>query len=113
MEGFHCFNPSVGCSQEGLTLPVAEYDHSFGCAIIGGLVYRGAANPGMQGIYFYGDWCTGTIWGLRMNAGTWETSVLLESGLRITTFGKDENGNLLVANGDAGDIYVLNQVSAP
>jgi glucose/arabinose dehydrogenase len=112
MEGFHCFKPAEGCSQDGLTLPVLEYDHSRGdCAIIGGLVYRGAANPAMQGIYFYGDWCSGRIWGLRSNNGTWESTLLLESGLRITTFGKDENGNLLVADGSSGYIYVVNQVT--
>jgi len=111
MEGLHCFKPAEGCSQDGLTLPVVEYDHSLGdCAIVGGLVYRGAANPAMQGIYFYGDWCSGRIWGLRSNSGTWESALLLESGLSITTFGRDENGNLLVADGSSGYIYVVNQI---
>lgn len=116
MEGFHCFSPREGCSTEGLTLPVAEYDHFSGdCAIIGGFVYRGSANPAMQGIYYYGDWCSGRIWGLRQISGSWQTSPspLLESGLRITTFGKDEAGNLLVADGYSGSIYVVNQVTAP
>ena len=38
MEGMHCFNPPAGCDQSGLTLPIAEYDHSIGDAIIGGYV---------------------------------------------------------------------------
>ena len=41
MEGFHCFKPSDGCDQTGLTLPVAEYGHDLGCAVIGGVVVRG------------------------------------------------------------------------
>ena len=112
MEGLHCFNPMDGCDQTGLTLPVAEYDHSDGdCAIMGGFVYRGLSYPGMQGIYFYGDWCSGRIWGLKFQDGTWQTSLLLESGLSITTFGKDEVGNLLVADQRAGDIYVVSELN--
>jgi glucose/arabinose dehydrogenase len=110
MEGFHCYQPAQGCSQDGLTLPVIEYNHSQGdCAVIGGFVYRGVANPGMQGIYFYGDWCTGPIWGLKFDGAAWQTALLLESGMAITTFGKDENGNLLVADGSTGNIWVVNQ----
>ena len=40
MEGFHCYEPSTGCDQTGLTLPVAEYGHDEGCAVIGGVVVR-------------------------------------------------------------------------
>lgn len=114
MEGFHCFSPPTGCSQEGLTLPVVEYDHTVGdCAIIGGLVYRGVAFPSMRGVYFYGDWCSGRIWGLKFDGTAWRTAVLLESGLRITTFGKDGDGNLLVADGAFGDVYVVSEVTPP
>jgi glucose/arabinose dehydrogenase len=111
MEGLHCFNPMVGCDQTGLTLPVTEYDHSQrDCAIIGGFVYRGASYPGMLGIYFYGDLCSGNIRGLTFQDGTWQTTVLLESGLTITTFGKDEDGNLLIADQRTGQIYVVTQL---
>ncbi len=110
MEGFHCFNPPEGCPQDGLALPVAEYDHSQGdCSIIGGFVYRGASFPSMQGIYFYGDLCTGRIWGLQYDGTDWQTALLLESGLVITTFGKDQNGNLLVADQRTGDIYQVTE----
>ncbi len=48
MEELHCFAPMEGCDPTGLTLPVAEYDHSQGdCAIIGGFVSRGP--PRAQG----------------------------------------------------------------
>lgn len=106
MEGGHCFQPMVDCDPTGLTLPIAEYDHSDGdCAIIGGSVYRGASDPGLQGIYFYGDLCTGRIRGLRFAGDGWQSAILLESGMVITTFGTDENGNLLVADQRGGAVY--------
>ena len=105
MEGLHCFaNPA--CSQAGLTLPVAEYDHSAGnCAVIGGFVYRGNRNPALQGIYLYGDLCSGRIWGLRRSGGVWESRLLLASTLNISTFGEDEEGEVYVADYRAGEIF--------
>src|SRR5262249_984119 len=35
MEGAHCFNPSTGCSTQGLTFPTVEYAHGSDCAVIG------------------------------------------------------------------------------
>lgn len=105
MEGFHCLN-SPTCNQTGLTLPVAEYGHDNGnCSITGGFVYRGTRFPSLQGIYIYGDFCSGRIWGLRNNGTGWDNRLLLESGLSISTFGEDEEGNMYLADFGAGDIY--------
>jgi glucose/arabinose dehydrogenase len=57
MEGFHCFHPPAGCDQTGLTLPVAEYGHDLGCAVIGGVVVRDARQAGLDGRYLFGDAC--------------------------------------------------------
>jgi len=105
MEGFHCYN-SASCNQAGLTLPVAEYGHSLGdCSITGGFVYRGLEFPPLQGVYLYGDYCSGRIWGLKRTGGTVSITLMLESNLLISTFGEDEAGNLYVADHAAGDIY--------
>ncbi len=116
MEGFHCYPPGSECDPTGLTLPVIEYGHTRGdCSITGGFVYRGDAYPGMQGIYFYGDYCTGRIWGLKFDGTDWQTQLLVDAGrgLSISTFGTDEDGNLLVAQyGDSGRgaIYLVTEV---
>ncbi|MDR7520446.1 MAG: PQQ-dependent sugar dehydrogenase, partial [Armatimonadota bacterium] len=99
MEGTHCFNPPSGCRRQGLIRPIAEYRTSLGCAVIGGYVARGAGSPGLIGWYVYGDYCGGQIWGLRERGpGRWTSTRLLESGLRISSFGEDEEGGLYVVH---------------
>ena len=106
MEGAGCYNNGT-CNTAGLTLPVATYDHSQGCSITGGVVYRGTALPALQGIYFYGDYCSGRIWGLRRNGAAWDNALLTDTTLTITTFGEDEAGNVYVANYANGDLLKI------
>lgn len=106
MEGMHCFNPP-NCSQTGLTLPVAEYDHSQGCAITGGHVYRGPANTLLDGKYLYGDFCSGKIWGLANTPNGWQSMILSDTTFAITSFGLDEDGNIYVADFNGGGIYLI------
>jgi glucose/arabinose dehydrogenase len=109
MEGFHCYSPASGCDQTGLTLPLFEYDHSQGCAVTGGYVYRGNKMPSLQGYYIYGDYCSGNIWalGYRDNTVT-GNQLLVKSGLSITSFGEDLSGNLYILSSQGG-IYTLIQ----
>ena len=111
LEGIHChlalYEPTALCYAEGLTQPVAEYPHTQGCAIIGGPVYRGAKFIPMQGIYFYADFCSGRIWGLRQIGDKWETALLYEAPFQITAIGEDEDGNLYVTNYNEGFVLAL------
>ena len=115
MEGTHCFNPNP-CNAAGLTLPVVEYDHAAGnCSVTGGYVYRAGQYPRMQGLYFYGDFCSGRIWSLKRVSGAWQSSLLLDTAIQISAFGEDESGNLYVASYGAGEILpvVDNGVALP
>jgi glucose/arabinose dehydrogenase len=112
MEGRHCFRPSSGCEQAGLTLPAAEYGHhQFGpqesCSVTGGYVYRGPALPALRGAYVFADYCSGLVWGIDAAAalqGSVEPTLLLESGREIVSFGEDDDGELLVVD-LGGSIY--------
>jgi glucose/arabinose dehydrogenase len=104
MEGLHCYNPA-NCNPSGLTLPVVEYSHAEGCSITGGVAYRGTQFDRMQGIYFYADYCSGKIWGLRSAAASWSSRLLLDTPFSITTFGEDEAGEIYVADFSGGEIY--------
>ncbi|MCY1057177.1 PQQ-dependent sugar dehydrogenase [Nannocystis sp. SCPEA4] len=71
MEGNHCFNggcdDSKGVNEvndQGITTPIAEYNHGDGCSITGGTVYRSCEVPEWNGTYFYGDYCSGRVWAL-------------------------------------------------
>ncbi len=106
MEGSQCYN-SNSCDSTGLVLPVAEYDHSQGCSISGGHVYRGSRWPRLDGHYLYGDYCSGRIWGLRRAGGGWQSQQLAITGRAISAFGEDESGNLYVVDHSAGQVLAV------
>lgn len=109
MEGMHCFNPSSGCDMTGLTLPIAEYTHSEGEAVMGGFVYRGSVIPGLVGAYVMGDFDSGTIWGLTESNGGWTRTKLAESGKNISSFGQDVTGELYVADYGGSVLKIVGQ----
>ena len=104
LEGNHCYKATT-CNQSGLVRPIVEYDHQQGRSVTGGVVYRGQSYPSLQGIYLYGDYITGKIWGLRRNGTSGENKVLLNSGKLISTFGEDDAGNVYLADYRQGIIY--------
>ena len=91
----------------GLTDPVAEYPHSGTCSVTGGVVYRGGSLDAFQGVYLYGDFCGGQIWGLLRVDGQWQTAQLFATGFTISTFGQDERGEVYVANYASGALHRL------
>lgn len=106
-EGAH---PFEGTPPDGLTLvdPVAEYQHSAGCSVTGGYVYRGQALPQFQGIYLYSDYCSGRVWGLlRAADGAWQSQELFRTGLNVSAFGQDEAGEIYLVDQGTGGIYRL------
>jgi len=103
-EGSH---PFAGDTTEGLTEPVAEYDHNLGYSVIGGVVVRDPSLPEWQGVYLYGDYGSGRIWGLVRDAGgNWESAVLFETDFNISSFGQDVDGQVYLLD-HGGVIYRL------
>jgi uncharacterized repeat protein (TIGR03806 family) len=95
-EGAHCYDPDP-CQYDGLTDPMAEYSHQEGCSVTGGFVYHGAAIPALAGAYLFGDYCSGSIWGLFHDAdGNPVRRLLAESGLNITAFAQSRSGEMYV-----------------
>jgi hypothetical protein len=97
MEGAHCFS-TTPCNASGLIMPAVEYNHSDGCSITGGYVYRGAAEPALDGQYFYADLCSGWIRSFRFEGGAAEehrTAYPSDIGA-VTSFGLDAAAELYV-----------------
>ncbi len=112
MEGSLCYPASANCNREGLTLPVFEYEHPIGNSITGGYAYYGNAVPDLSGAYVYGDFETGLLWALWLDADQTVQSnrLLLESGLNISSFGRDQDNELYVVDFN-GKLYKI--VEAP
>jgi glucose/arabinose dehydrogenase len=109
MEASHCLNPPTGCNTTGLTMPIAEYSHSEGEAIVGGYVYHGDKIPSLQNVYIFGDYITGKIWALTSDtSGAWTRTLLLDTGGNISSFGQDQSGEIYVID-LSGNIYQLAQ----
>ncbi len=94
-------------SRGTLVGPIAVYSHAAGCSITGGYVYRGKVRRDLVGRYFYGDYCSGTVWSLRVSKGK-------ATGLRrerftipeLTSFGEDARGGLYAVS-QRGILYKI------
>jgi len=101
--------PFQGTPQSGAIFidPIYEYGHDQGCSVTGGVVYRGSELPTWRGVYLFGDYCSGRVWGLsRTSDASWMSQVLFETGYQIVSFGEDAFGEVYLVD-HAGDIYKL------
>ena len=106
MEGSECFR-AASCNGDDFQVPVAEYDHSLGCSITGGYVYRGQRVRDLEGVYLYADFCSGRIWGLRHDgAAVTAQGELAKAPFEISSFGEDAEGEVYVVGFDGG-IYTF------
>ena len=92
---------------KALVAPILVYDHTLGCSVTGGYVYRGSDLPELQGYYFYGDYCIGRVWLAGRDAdGNWLSQEFMNTGLQISSFGVDDTHELYMVNYQ-GAIYKL------
>ena len=128
-EGFHLFKEPAAKAVNTI-FPIMEYPHSPqydeqatfphspGLSITGGRVYRGGKYPELEGIYFYGDFAMGTLWGLRFEHGkvthqgvVAEMPTDVKPRRSISGFARDANGEVYVLSFD-GKIYSIEPKAA-
>jgi glucose/arabinose dehydrogenase len=104
MEGQHCFPATASCDPTPYVMPIAEYGRSDGCSVTGGYVYRGSAFPSLQGMYFFGDFCSGRVWSLDRQPGDrWRMTEQLQQAIQISSFGEDEAGEMYITTFTGGN----------
>lgn len=113
-EGSHCYNPAKGCEKtlRDAVGPIAEYGHDLGKSVTGGFEYGGSKVKPLKGRYIFGDFVTGRIWSIMLPDKT-PPRPLTGSDLKIhgkwdiliSTFAKDINGEIYVADFGGGGIY--------
>ena len=113
-EGTTCFELwHCGMVDYELHSPVAEYERSQGCAIVGGIVYRTDGRRDLQGLYLFADFCSGRIWGLKRPQPVydkmWQAALVAEAGVPISSLGEDERGNVYVTGYQDGTLYLLKE----
>jgi uncharacterized repeat protein (TIGR03806 family) len=111
-EGPAPYAPEVELAHGSHAQPVAHYGRDEGQSVTGGYVYRGEGMPGLQGVYVFGDFETGLVWGLFPDGPRWERRLLLDSRLQIASFGEDQRGELYLCTFD-GRIHKLVPGSSP
>ena len=100
-EGAHAYGlPRV--TTERMLEPALDYPHREGCSVTGGYCYRGRALAGLQGTYFFSDYCNGWLRSFRWD-GTraterreWNVGRLGN----VTSFGEDAAGELYLTTSD-------------
>lgn len=115
-EGKSCYGAAT-CNTAGLIDPVVDYSHGEGRSATGGYVYRGSAVPALEGVYIYGDYWSGTIWGLYFDPVTGEPDprVLVNAGGRFSSFAEDHDGEIYVIAyaGSGAHIYRVVEAGPP
>ena len=95
--------PFLGSGPPGrnYVAPIHEYGRDVGCAISGGVVYRGAAIPELYGSFIYSDWCTAQLQGFASSEeqgplGSFDLGVGYDYG--VAAVGEGPDGELYVAS---------------
>ncbi len=109
MEASQPVLPDLPLGPTPIVPPVIAHPHSEAASITGGFVYHGKRYPSLQGVYIYGDYQSGKVWGLKYDGTrvTWKEE-LADTGLRIVSFGEDAAGEIyLVEYERSNTIYTL------
>jgi glucose/arabinose dehydrogenase len=112
VEGPQCY--SGGCDLAAHTPPALSYGRDEGCTVIGGHAYRGSAQPGLAGIYVFGDYCSGTIWGALADELVAGTAARVPIGAidgTLSSFGVDEAGELFAVDLEGRILHVVTEAS--
>ena len=99
-EAFHAF---LDDEADRSTFPVYAYEHGpEGCAVIGGVVYRGSRIPQLAGAYLMADYCAPGIRWLRRSQGSIYVGGLLPDVRLVQSFAQNLDGEVYLLSAVEG-----------
>jgi putative heme-binding domain-containing protein len=109
MEGRAVLRSEVEQGPTPIRPPVKDHSHTEANSVIGGPIYRGSKLPALDGTFIYGDYITGTIWGIKSDGqDSYTHTTLVDTDQRITAFAEGSSGELFVLDYDyTGQIYEM------
>lgn len=109
MEGRAVLRSEVKQGPTPIRPPVKDHSHTEANSVIGGPIYRGSKLPELDGTFIYGDYITGTIWGIKSDGqDSYTHTTLVDTDQRITAFAEGSDGELFVLDYDfTGQIYEI------
>jgi putative heme-binding domain-containing protein len=96
-EGSQTVRPEGKRGPTPILPPTVEHDHTEARSLTGGRAYYGKRFPELSGVYVYGDYVTGKLWGLKHDGKkvTWKQE-LANSPLEVIDFGEGRDGELYI-----------------
>ena len=121
LHGFPVFSVSIAVAHEGelqhataascnfssFAPPEAVHGRSVAQAITGGAVYRGAAIPGLQGFYVYGDFVTGRFFAFDSQVLDAPVQGVALPPTPVSSFGQGRDGEIYVVSFGAPSIQKI------
>jgi uncharacterized repeat protein (TIGR03806 family) len=109
-EGNHPFYENAKRGPTPFTPPIVEHHHTECRSITGGYVYQGDKFPELRGVYIYGDYQYGKMWGLHYDHAAkrvaWHEP-LADTDVKISSFGVGRDGSYYALDYDRGEIFQL------
>lgn len=107
-EGNHDYRGTAPLDRSAYAWPAFEYGHDQGCSVTGGYVYRGSDLPEFSGVYLFGDYCSGIVWGMIKDAnGNTQAERLFQINGNISSFGQDSQGEVYILDHQGNRVLKL------
>lgn len=115
-EGTHCTSlvqPGCTCTNPALVPPIYEsVIGPGGCALVGGIVYRGQAWQSLVGRYVFTNWCGGGLKSLRHVGGepiAMITYSVTPSAVQATSLDEGPGGEIYLCDMNSGRIFRIDE----
>lgn len=105
-EGTLCYSVDP-CNFDNLVDPIFDYDRDIGRSVTGGFVAKNYNN--LKGVYIFGDFMTGRIFGLEKILGEWRGFVITDTDYFISSFGRGAKGELYLLDYSGGKVLKIKE----